>query len=117
MGQNMKYFLLSWKITIAGYPEYTGCIVDENNKIVDTIDFLFTSGSYSKEMLEKQEKYELSMASFGPDQDHFTGLGLDITAGQAIEEYLQERAQEKRITEFLTPEKTQEILNSFKKGK
>lgn len=126
--------LLSWTIIVDGWPEKTACIIDKDNKIIDTIEFLFDqkSGEYSKEAVEKMKKHGIGGAVFGNKQDHhFVGKTpqsekdlmamrkeKNMTPEEAVAEFTDDSPEhhQKMIDRFLSPERAEELKKLFKKN-
>ncbi len=105
-----KYILISYN------PEKTAIIIDSNNQIVDSIDFLFEMGEYSEEAKEKFKKYNISGRTIGSNKDHYmVGNEEDITEEDALQDYLDKKKIRKDVDDFLTPEKEEELINLFRK--
>lgn len=96
-----KYILISYNKIVDRYPEKTAIIIDSNNQIVDSIDFLFEMGEYSEEAKEKFKKYNISGRKIGSNKDHYmVGNEEDITKEDALQDYLDKEKIRKLINLF-----------------
>lgn len=120
-GNNM----LHWSKLVDGYPEATGLIVDKDYNILEIIDRIFDekSGDYSQETKDKMAKHGIKGSTFGKNADyHIVSTGNNerkpdvLTPEEAVKRFKEDIDTQKRISDFLTPEKTKEILDQFKKN-
>lgn len=100
---------------VDGYSEYTGCILDHNNNIVETINRLFdSSGEYSKSVNDLVVKYNINLSTIGNNKGLFMVSGNSLTAEKAVEKYKEDMDTQKRINDFLTPEMSENLIKLFK---
>ncbi len=122
-----KYVMLIWSKMVDGYPEKTGCIIDINNSIVQLFDRLFDqkTGEYTKEVEEAKKKFKIKGNLMGKKQDTYfvgevDGRGIPkkvLTPEDAVKDFKEQMDSEKRISDYLTPERTKELINIFKNKK
>ena len=109
---------LIWKKLVNGWPEFTGCIIDNKFKVLEPIDIVFgKGGEYSQSTNDVIKKYSAK----GPEivvtaKDKKDFPTEEITPEEAAKRFKQDRDDVKKIKKFLTPEKTAEILAMFNKN-
>lgn len=114
-----KYYTLTWKKLVDGWPESTGCIVSSNYKLMDTIDRIFnTSGEFSSEYLKLASKYKIKSNHndyhFIRNTDDYEKIIEEMTPVKAIRRFKKEQNDLRKVDKFLTPEKVAELKNLFK---
>jgi len=115
MEKNYKHILVAYSKFVNSYKEYTAIIVDSNNNIVDSIDLLFDKGEYSKESIDKMSKYSIKGITIDENKDlYMFDNSENISHEEALTLYMDSIETLKRVEEFLTPEKEQELLDLFK---
>ncbi len=120
--EQVKYKIVAWKKKVNGWPESTGCVIDENFSVVDTIDMIFEKGEFSPETIEKKIKYKIKGTTFGKTQDYWHVRNTNdygkitkvLTPEEACQIHKEECEMLDNISNFLTPEKGQELLNLLK---